>query len=379
MKKVRVLHVAQAAGGVDRYLRSLLKYINSDKFENILICSLDYKKSDYTEIVDSFEQVKMVREISLKDDLRAIFKIRKLIKKYNPDIVYAHSSKAGVLARVANMGFENKCIYNPHGWSFNMDCSQKKKRLYATIERICAKLCDQIVCISNAEYRSALNWKICKSSKLSVIFNGIDLDKYKSTKPQQINREDIGIPKDAFVIGMVGRISEQKAPDIFIKAANLIKEKLPKAYFVIVGDGELRSEIEKYAQINDLSTSLLITGWVENPMDYIQIFDVATLLSRWEGFGLVLPEYMLAKKPIVATNVDAIPDIISNEKNGLLVNHDDPKAVCQKVIEISRNQELNQSLITNGYNKVNSKFDVKRVAKEHEKLFFNILGVRRNL
>ena len=128
--KIRILHVAQAAGGVDRYIRMLLKYLDKEKFENILVCSQDFHEEDYRDLVDSFEQVEMTRAIG-GNDLKAIKEVRTLIKKYNPDIVYAHSSKAGAIARVADIGLKNHCVYNPHGWAFNMRCSAKKKAMYS--------------------------------------------------------------------------------------------------------------------------------------------------------------------------------------------------------------------------------------------------------
>lgn len=132
--KIRILHVAQAAGGVDRYIRMLLKYLDKEKFENILICSQDFHEEDYKGLVDYFDQVEMTRAIG-SNDLKAIKSVRTLIKKYNPDIVYAHSSKAGAIARVADIGLKNHCVYNPHGWAFNMRCSAKKKAVYKdTIE-----------------------------------------------------------------------------------------------------------------------------------------------------------------------------------------------------------------------------------------------------
>lgn len=148
--KIRILHVAQAAGGVDRYIRMLLKYLDKEKFENILICSQDFHEEDYKGLVDYFDQVEMTRAIG-SNDLKAIKSVRTLIKKYNPDIVYAHSSKAGAIARVADIGLKNHCVYNPHGWAFNMRCSAKKKAVYTAIEKIAAPFCDKIICISDAE------------------------------------------------------------------------------------------------------------------------------------------------------------------------------------------------------------------------------------
>ena len=114
--KIRILHVAQAAGGVDRYIRMLLKYLDKEKFENILVCSQDFHEEDYRDLVDSFEQVEMTRAIG-GNDLKAIKEVRTLIKKYNPDIVYAHSSKAGAIARVADIGLKNHCVSNQFGYA----------------------------------------------------------------------------------------------------------------------------------------------------------------------------------------------------------------------------------------------------------------------
>ena len=321
-KKIRILHVAQAAGGVDRYIRMLLKYLDKEKFENILVCSQDFHEEDYRGLVDSFEQVEMIRAIG-GNDLKAIKEVRTLIKKYNPDIVYAHSSKAGAIARIADIGLKNHCVYNPHGWAFNMRCSAKKKAIYTMIEKIAAPFCDKIICISDAEKQSALDKKICKEDKLQVIFNGVDIEAYESGEHGAIKRKDLNIPEDAFVVGMVGRMSPQKAPDVFVKMAKQVKDEVPSAHFIIVGNGNQEDEIRKYAEDNGFSNSLHITGWVDNPMSYVELFDVACLLSRWEGFGLALPEYMMAGKPIVASRVDAIPNIIRNGENGLLVEVDD--------------------------------------------------------
>lgn len=179
MRKIRILHVVQAAGGVDRYIRMLLKYLDKEEFENIMVCSQDFHKGDYERLADGFEQIEMNRAIGMSD-LKSIREVRRRIKKYNPDIVYAHSSKAGAIARVADIGLKNRCVYNPHGWAFNMRCSEKKKMMYTVIEKIAAPFCDKIICISDAEKQSALDKKICKEEKLQVIFNGVDIKAYEN-------------------------------------------------------------------------------------------------------------------------------------------------------------------------------------------------------
>lgn len=365
-KRIRVLHVAEAAGGVERYLQTLFKYNDKEQVENILVCSQNYDYKKFEELADRVIVLKMAHQINPSSDIKVEKALRKIIKKTKPDIVYAHSSKAGALARIADWGLKNKVIYNPHGWAFNMQQSTKKKEMYKWVEKISAHFCDKIVCISDAEKESALREKICKPSKLQVIYNGIDLEGIKDTVPK--TRKELNIPEDAFVVGMVGRLSKQKAPDIFVKAASLIKKKIPNAYFLMVGDGELRDQVEEMIHKFDLDSSFLITGWVDNPTSYMKIMNVGCLLSRWEGFGLVLPEYMACGLPIIATNVDAIPNIIKNDVNGILVKKDAYYEVFNACLKIRENHIFNKKMISNA--KLDAAaYDSKRVVKQSVVLY----------
>lgn len=369
-RKIRVLHVAEAAGGVERYLETLFKY-SKDKVENILVCSQNYDYKKFKTLADRVIVLKMAHDIEPSSDIKVERTLRRIIKQLKPDIVYAHSSKAGAFARIADLGLNNKVIYNPHGWAFNMQQSAKKKEMYKWVEKISAHFCDKIVCISDAEKESALRKKICKPSKSQVIYNGIDLEEIEKTTP--MSRDQLGIPDDAFVVGMVGRLSKQKAPDTFVKAAKLIKEKIPNAFFLMVGDGELRDQIENLINQYNLSSSFLITGWVDNPTAYMKIMDVGMLLSRWEGFGLVLPEYMACGVPIVATNVDAIPNIVTNGVNGMLVDKDDYHKAADAVDKLFKQPDLRSSLVKTESNIVKNKFDGKRVAQNSEQLYKELI------
>lgn len=369
-RKIRVLHVAEAAGGVERYLETLFKY-SKDKVENILVCSQNYDYEKFKRLADRVIVLKMAHDIQPSSDIKVERTLRRIIKQLKPDIVYAHSSKAGAFARIADLGLNNKVIYNPHGWAFNMQQSAKKQEMYKWVEKISAHFCDKIVCISDAEKESALREKICKPSKLQVIYNGIDLEEIEKTVP--MSRTQLGIPEDAFVVGMVGRLSKQKAPDTFVKAAELIKEKIPNAFFLMVGDGELRDQIEGLINQYDLGSSFLITGWVDNPTAYMKIMNVGMLLSRWEGFGLVLPEYMACGVPIVATNVDAIPNIIQDGINGMLVDKDDYHKAADAVDRLFKQPDLTSSLVKTADNIVKTRFNGKRVAQNSEQLYKELI------
>lgn len=357
---MKVLHVAECIGGVDRYLRTLIKYSTC---ENVMVLSQLYKREEYEKIADSVEIMQMKHGMN-SSAIKEALDLRKRIKNHNPDIVFAHSSTAGAIVRIACIGLKVKVIYNPHGWSFNME--GRRKQLFIKLEKIMSHFCDAIVCISEAEKQSALREHICAEQKLYVVYNGVDVEDYR------IGDVELPFSDDAFIVGMVGRISRQKAPEIFVRMAGEVKKEIKNSVFVIVGDvieGALkeRQEIEELAL--KLGINLYITGWVNNPLDYIAKFDVGCLLSRWEGFGLAIPEYMMVGTPIIATNVDAIPNLITDQVNGLLVEKDDWKSAASYVIELACCREKRMDLINNGKETVKKRFNARRVSTECEKIY----------
>lgn len=375
MKK-KIMYITQSNGGVTKYLEMLFKYMDKSKYEQILIYPTEYigEKYKFDNLVDSIEFINMSREINPIKDFKAIININKLIKKYNPDLIYLQSSKAGALGRIANFITNKPIIYNAHGWAFNMRISKIKKTIYKLIERWLANKTDYIIAISEQEKNSAIINKICKEEKVVVILNGIDIDEYDKSGICNLNfKSKYNISNDMKIFGMVGRISNQKAPDIFIRVAAKIKERLPNSFFIIVGDGEDRNDIECLINELGMKEDVLITGWVDNIYEYINTFDVALLLSRWEGFGLAIAEYMISNKPIVATNIDTIPMLIENEINGLLVNVDNIDETVEAVLKIINNSELANKFIKCSNEKARIYFNVKRVALEHQLLIDSIL------
>jgi len=369
-----VLHIAEAPGGVERYLVTLLTKMRAYKeYEHILVCSSTFDKEKFRGLVKSVTVIdEMHNAISLIHDSKAVLQVRRAIKHYKPDIVYCHSSKAGAIGRLADLGMKNTLIYNAHGWAFNMRGTNKKKvKLYEVVERMLAPLADKIVCISEYEKRSALEHKICEENKLVVINNGINFKEFVTVHLK--SRSDFNISENAFVVGTIGRLTTQKAPDIFVKMARLVKDQIPSSFFVMVGDdigdGHVRGEIEKQIKEANLEKDFLITGWVDNPLDYEGLFDVAVLLSRWEGFGLVLPEYMFMGKPIVATKADAIPYVVGD--TGLLVDIDDYIHAAEAVVKLYEDQELRSRNIEKGKERVKL-FDAQRTADEHVNLIHQL-------
>ena len=371
---IRVLHVAEAAGGVERYLYALLKNNDSQEVENYFIASQHYELEKFQQYVSGSYQLEMAHTISPHGDMIAIKQIRKIVKKINPDIVYAHSTKAGALVRIALIGIHIPVIYNPHGWAFNIVQSKKKEMAYRLIEKVQIPFTKKIVCISEAEMQSAMQKHICSEDKIKIITNGVDFDLLDKVQP--VTRRDLGIPEDAFVVGQIGRLSEQKSPDVFVQMAEKIKKTIPNSFSVMVGNGKLEGKVRQLIKAKGLEDSFLITGWVDNPTGYLNCFDVATLLSRWEGFGLALVEYMYCGVPLVSTKVDAIPYVVDDGVDGLLVEPDKPNEAAQAVIRIYDDSDLADKLVNNGLIIAKEKYDIRRVVKQTQQLYQNVVDIR---
>lgn len=379
--KIKVIHVLQSAGGVAEYIKDLLNNIGNDKYENILIVSNDYKENEKNleKMCSNIFYVDMIREINLKKDIAAIIKIKRILKKEKPDILYLHSSKAGALGRLAAFFCRRiKIIYNAHGWYFNADIGKKKKIFFQLVEKFLAYRTNKIIAISKSEYDSAIEKKICKENKLVLIENGIDVDKYADYENyREYTREKLGIKDNDIVIGIVGRISEQKDPITSIKAAvELIKQK-SNIYFMFVGSGDLEDKVLGIAKENNIESNIIITGWVENVKQYIASFDIAMLPSKWEGFGLAILEYMICKKPVVVTKIGGIADILENPDSAFFVEKENYKNIVNKIEKIIDNKNNINDMIEKNYEICKTRFSIKRVAKQTDELFQAVIYRKR--
>lgn len=366
--RIKIMFVAQAyPGGVPVYIETLAKHLDSSKYEKILVCSYAYEEARFAPYFDAIEKVGMERSISASKILKPAWATRKLIKKYKPDVVYCNSSIAGAVGRLAAIGCGAKVLYNAHSWAFNMRISNKKKLFYRWIEKFFAVFTDKIICVSNFEKKSALDNHICSEKKLEVILNGIDIAEVEQKiANSKLTRASLNIPESVYIVGMVGRISEQKAPDVFVRAARKIKDTIPEAFFIIVGDGPDQAEIEKMISDFGMKDSFLITGWVNNPIDYLALFDVAVLCSRWEGLPLVVPEYFAAKKPVVCTRIDAVDDMIEDGVNGMIVDIDDVDSIAKAITQLYVDVKIKINMAKNAYDVLKKRFSINNQIKQFE-------------
>ena len=207
----------------------------------------------------------------------------------------------------------------------------------------------------------------------------LDLGKRKCSLDYRVN--DIisklnNLDEKDIVIGIVGRISEQKDPMTSIKAAaKIIKEK-SNIYFMFVGTGELEKQVLNYAQNQKIEDHIIITGWVDNVKPYISTFDIALLPSKWEGFGLAIVEYMTCKKPIITTKLGGIADILNKEGAAFFIEKENENDIVKHIKYILNNEENIKIMVEDNYKHCAERFDIEREVKQHEILFEELLNKR---
>ncbi|MEW5818659.1 MAG: glycosyltransferase family 4 protein [Cyanobacteriota bacterium] len=323
--------------------------------------------------IDAF----LTNAISPISNIKGIIEVIKHLKCIKYDIIHTHSTTAGICGRIgAKIAGVPIIIHTVHGFAFNDFQKPLKKTFLIYLEKICAKLCDHMITVSNLNLEEIIERKISKTVLLTNIYSGIDLEKFNIKKDPLEIRSRLEIPERHQVVGLVARLSHQKAPEYFVMAAKKILKEKPEVTFLIVGDGPLKTELEQ--QIGD-EPRIKLLGSREDVPDILYILDVFALSSIYEGLGRAMTEAMISAKPVVAPAVNGIPEIVIDNETGFLVKPKDPDSLAEKIMVLLNNNELRLQMGQNAYNKVVPAFSDKKMVDDIDKLYCKILLTKLNI
>lgn len=287
------------------------------------------------------------REVSPANDLKAVWKLRQMMIDGKYDIVHTHSSKAGVLGRVAaRWAGVPLSVHTVHGWSFHEHMSPSKKNFYVALEKIGYRNGDAMIAVSPKDIDKGLAEGIGRREDYTLIRSGIELDRFGQVSPATAAdmRQTLGIPADALVIGSVTRLSAQKDPLTLIDALAGIHQARPDTWSVIVGDGALRPQVEAKITNYGLSGRILLTGLRRDVPEIMATFDLFVLSSLWEGLPRVLPQAMATGLPIVCTRADGSAEAVIDGESGFLVEPQSSEQIAEKAILLIDDSQLRQEM-----------------------------------
>ena len=276
-----------------------------------------------------------VSELSILRDLHALWQLNRLLAREKFDIVHTHNSKAGFLGRLA--AWVNRVpivIHTVHGFAFHEAENWLFRRVYIALERAAARWCDQMIAISQPMMDWAKQERIGKPEKFVKIYSGIPVEQFRSQPFSLELRQRLGATPEEIVIGVVSKLWEGKGHEVLLKAFSHLVASGHPVKLLIVGEGYLEDRLRETVRQLGLEASVVFTGFWSNVPEITAILDIACLPSFYEGMGRVVLEAMAAEKPVVASGVGGLTELVQDRVTGYLVPPGDVKALAQRLEEL---------------------------------------------
>ncbi len=280
------------------------------------------------------------REVSLIEDLGALIRLYFIFMREKFDVVHTHTAKAGFIGRIAaRLAGTPLVLHTPHGHDFYGYFGTLGSRLVIMLERFAALFADKIIVFTDIEKADMMKYRVCRASKVLVIHSGIDFSVFERLKVDAVKkRAELCLKPEDLVVGMIGRLESIKGFEYFIDSAAIISRQIPQTRFLVVGEGSLHDKLAARVRDLNMGDKVLFTGWREDIPDILSVLDVLALASLNEAVGRVLLEAGAVGKPVVATEVGGVPEIIRNNETGILVPPGDPAAMAQAVIALLKDE-----------------------------------------
>jgi len=315
------------------------------------------------------------REINPLKDWVTLLKLYRLFRDRRPHIVHTHTAKAGTVGRMAaRLAGVPVIVHTFHGHVFHDYFGPLQTRVFIGIERLLASLSDRIVTVSDGQRRELADYGVASRDKIAVVPLGFELDALLNCEPLRGQlRWELGIPDGTALVGIVARLTAIKNHRLFLDAARLIVEAGQAAMFLIVGDGKLRADLEAYVAELKLAERVIFTGWRRDlPRIYADL-DVVALSSLNEGTPVSLIEAMAAAKPVVATRVGGVSDVILDKESGYLVQSEDAEGLARGILDLLRAPDRAREMGLAGRVAVHPKYASETLLANIEKLYLELL------
>lgn len=388
MKKTRVLHIITRLdkGGSAETTLQTVSLLSQKKYEVFLAHGLSLESNmgvmeqealarDLSlaekKGVRVFSIPSLARRLSLKNDFLAFISIYRLIKRIKPHIVHTHTSKTGLLGRLAAcLARVPIIIHTPHGHVFHSYFGPFMTKILVVAERVLSLMTDKITALTKGERDGHLEQGVASIEKYVIIHSGVMLQQIMNMSVDvDTGKKKLGISHNSNVIGVVGRLVPIKGHKYLVSAAKRIIKEFDNTVFVFVGDGYLESRLERQAESLGVRKNIIFAGWRGDVIAVLNLFDILVLPSLNEGMGKVLIEGMALGKPIIASRVGGIIDLVKDGDNGILVPPKDSGALEEAILKLIRNKNLAEELGKNGKAKVYPEYDTFVMVRQIEDLY----------
>jgi glycosyltransferase involved in cell wall biosynthesis len=285
------------------------------------------------------------REIRLGKDLLVLLSLVRLFKKIKPRIVHTHSSKAGILGRLAAFAARVPIvIHSVHGFSFSPLQPFFNRNMYLLFEKICRPLTSHFIFVAESDIREARARKLLKAN-YSLIRSGFPLQKFRARNSDvSALKNEYQLPDDSLVCGVIAPFKPQKGLFHLLDIAALVIRKNPAILFFIAGDGEQRQELEADLRRRGITQNFRMPGFIHDIENVMDCFDIGVSTALWEGLPQSLVQFRLKKKAVVASDIPGNREVIRDGQNGYLLPLDDPERFAAAILKLAADPVLRNRL-----------------------------------
>ncbi len=384
MTRIRVLEIGKSTAGIGTYLRWLAQGLDVERFQLTFACLSEGGMA----LADELGSIKDIRAISWPmnrfkvdpvSDLLLTLRIARLIRAEKFDLIHAHGSKSGFLARLAAMGSGVPVIYSPHCFSFHDGVNPLLANLLAALERFAARyLTARIITVADGEQTLARRYRVGFPQLFVTVHSGIDPANYDKPVDKTAQRAFLKLDENAPLVGAVGRLGKQKSPLDFVQMAALIHSHMPQTHFVWAGSGPLKEAAQNLSEELGIGEVCHFIGEYKDVPSLLGAMDCFVLPSLWEGFPIVLLEAMAAGVPIVATDIPGNDEAVSSGKNGWLVPPASPSALAEKVLGLLNNLEQAATFARSSRERIHQEFTRAKMLASIQNVYQDVVNEKKH-
>jgi glycosyltransferase involved in cell wall biosynthesis len=374
-KKIRILQTIRQGliGGGETHVLSLVGQLDPARFHPIVLSFTDGP------MIDQLRKMGVEHHVipSLKAfDLMQWKKVKALLEDEDIDIVHAHGSRAASNLLFPAKALKIPLLYTIHGWSFHDDQPFVIKQLRVFSERFLTSNMQRNISVSASNFETGKSH--FSNFQSTIINNGIDLNRFNPENPHKDIRSELNIPAHHTLVGFIARMTAQKDPLTMVRAFSLVLDKYKDVTLLLVGEGELRWEMEELVNELGIGDHVIFQPFRQDVPDLLHATDIYCLPSLWEGMPIGLLEAMAMKNAVIVTNVDGSKEIIQHMENGCMVEARNPGMLSEAILNLICSIEFRKKLQNAALATVRKNFSVVEMTAQVEQLYEEVLQLKKN-
>jgi len=363
--KIKVMEIIREAyGGMKEHYVMLLKGLRQRGFDVLALCN--FSQPVMEELKNAGVEVYpfvIPGEVQFCRDIRRTMMISSVIKEYKADVVHCHGYKAGVVGRLAGMLAGCPRVYTVHNFILPM-AMPAKRWVLGKVECVLSRYTQGIITVSHALKEELVQNCRIPAGKIHVVHNGIPFYNSLNTGDTDFDhnlRRRLNIETDTILVGTVARLIPSKGIDYLLDAIPLVINHIKNVHFVVMGSGPHEQKLVRKALQLGIQDNITFLGYVNDIRNYINALDIFVLPSLSEGLGISVIEAMAAGKPVIATRVGGIPEIVNHDDNGYLVPPSDARELAMAIIYLAANPQIRKDYGQRGCRDVRKRFSVDKM------------------